>query len=88
MTYGYWIEILGCIAGILTSFAFFPQIIKLLKTKQSMGISLPAYCCTFLGCALWFSYGIMIQSLALILFNTVNVITSAYIVFLTYKYRT
>ena len=34
-----WVELMGCVAGVMTSFAFFPQIAKLLKTKQSMGIS-------------------------------------------------
>ena len=81
-----WIEIIGCVAGVLTSFAFFPQIIKLLKTKQSIGISVEAYACTLLGCCLWFIYGIFFESIALIVFNLLNIITTITIIFLSRKY--
>tara|TARA_A100001011_G_C13605168_1_gene553757 strand:+ start:182 stop:442 length:261 start_codon:yes stop_codon:yes gene_type:complete len=81
-----WIEIIGCVAGVLTSFAFFPQIIKLLKTKQSAGISISTFVCTFAGCSIWFVYGVFIDSFAIVLFNLINVITTITIIFLSRKY--
>lgn len=82
-----WIEFMGCIAGVLTSFAFIPQIIKLLKTKQSIGISVITYCCTLIGCSIWFIYGLFLQSLALILFNFINIITTLIVIVLSIKYQ-
>ena len=78
-------EILGCLAGVLTSYAYFPQIIKLWKTKQAMGISIPTYLFTFFGCLIWFIYGIFHHSIALIIFNSINLVTSSLIMFLTKK---
>lgn len=81
-----YIELLGCVAVILTSFAFFPQIIKLLKTKQSGGISISTFLCTFAGCSVWFIYGLFIDSFAIILFNLINLVTTFIIVFLFYRF--
>ena len=81
-----WVELMGCIAGVLTSFAFFPQIIKLLRTKQSMGISIGMYACTTIGCSIWFIYGIFLQSIALIVFNFINILSTLIIVYLSYRY--
>lgn len=81
-----WIEILGCFAGVLTSFAFFPQIIKLLRTKYSNGISLYTYITTLIGCVLWLIYGLYLQSLALIIFNVLNIISSIIVIVLSKRY--
>ena len=80
------VEILGCCAGVLTSVAYIPQIHKLLKTKESVSISITAYVCTFIGCFLWLIYGLINQSIALILFNILNIGTSIIIIYLSYKY--
>ncbi len=81
------LEIIGCIAGILTSFAFFPQIYKLFKLKKSLGISTFSYLCTTSGCFLWLFYGVSIHSFSLILFNIINILTSLVIVILSLRYR-
>ena len=81
-----WIEILGCIAGILTSFAFFPQIFKLLRTKYSNGISLYTYFTTLFGCILWLIYGLYLHSFALIIFNVLNIVSSIIVIVLSKRY--
>tara|TARA_Y200000002_G_C22413887_1_gene550988 strand:- start:106 stop:375 length:270 start_codon:yes stop_codon:yes gene_type:complete len=80
------VELLGCIAGVLTSFAFFPQILKLLILKKSIGISIFSYFCSFIGSLLWFIYGVYLSSFALVFFNLVNVINAIIIITLSYKY--
>ena len=80
------VELLGTFAGVLTSFAFFPQIIKLVKTRQSAGISIITYVTTLLGCLLWFIYGVFISSYPLIFFNVLNIITSTTILVLSNRY--
>ena len=81
-----WIELIGCVAGVLTSFAFFPQIMKLLRFKQSQGISVGMYACTLLGCSLWLIYGVFIGSISLILFNLLNILTTFFILILSKRY--
>tara|TARA_A100000164_G_C21668489_1_gene658410 strand:- start:191 stop:457 length:267 start_codon:yes stop_codon:yes gene_type:complete len=82
-----WIEVLGCFAGVLTSFAFVPQIFKLLRTKYSNGISIFTYFITLTGCFLWLIYGVFLGSFALIAFNVINIITSLMIIYLSKKYQ-
>lgn len=81
------LEIIGCVAGILTSFAFFPQIYKMCKIKKSLGISTFSYLCTTFGCFLWLFYGLSIHSFSLILFNIINILTSSVIVILSIRYK-
>ena len=81
------VELLGCLAGVLTSVAYFPQIVKLLKTKQAAGISIPMYFCSLTGCVLWFFYGVIINSIALIIFNVINISSAFIVIVLSLKYQ-
>ena len=65
-------EIIGLIAAVCTSFAFVPQFMKVWKTKQTKDLSLRMYYIMFLGILLWLVYGIIIESLSIILANVVT----------------
>ena len=65
-------EIIGLIAAVCTTFAFVPQVMKVWKTKQTKGLSLRMYSIMFLGILLWLVYGILIDSLSIILANVVT----------------
>ena len=65
-------EIIGLIAAVCTTFAFVPQVIKVWKTKQTKDLSLRMYSIMFLGIVLWLVYGILIDSLSIILANVVT----------------
>ena len=65
-------EIIGLIAAVCTSFAFVPQFMKVWKTKQTKDLSLRMYSIMFLGILLWLVYGILIDSLSIILANVVT----------------
>jgi len=65
-------EIIGLIAAVCTTFAFVPQVMKVWKTKQTKGLSLRMYSIMFLGIVLWLVYGILIDSLSIILANVVT----------------
>ena len=65
-------EIIGLIAAVCTTFAFVPQGMKVLKTKQTKDLSLRMYSIMFLGILLWLFYGIIIDSLSIILANVVT----------------
>jgi MtN3 and saliva related transmembrane protein len=67
-------EIIGLIAAACTTFAFFPQVMKVWKTKQTNDLSLRMYSIMFMGILLWLVYGILIDSLSIILANVVTAI--------------
>jgi MtN3 and saliva related transmembrane protein len=65
------VEILGFIAAILTTIAFFPQALKVVQTRDTRAISLSMYLAFTTGIALWLGYGIALNSWPLILSNSV-----------------
>ena len=65
-------EIIGLIAAVCSTFAFIPQVMKVWKTKQTKDLSLRMYSIMFLGILLWLVYGILIDSLSIILANVVT----------------
>ena len=65
-------EIIGLIAAVCTTSAFVPQVMKVWKTKQTKDLTLRMYSIMFLGILLWLVYGIIIDSLSIILANVVT----------------
>ena len=54
---------IGSIAAVLTTFAFLPQVIKVIKTKATESIALGLYLMQVLGIPLWLAHGLVIQDL-------------------------
>ena len=81
------IEIIGLIAAILTTAAYVPQVIKTWKTKDVESLSLSMYVVMFTGVAMWFTYGIFLNSLAIVLANIVTGVLTFTLIFLKIKYR-
>ncbi|HVS26042.1 MAG TPA: SemiSWEET transporter [Burkholderiales bacterium] len=72
-------NILGFVAGILTTLAFVPQAWRVWKTRSVKDISLGMYIIFTSGVGLWLVYGIVIHSLPLILANSVTFVLAAFI---------
>ena len=66
------IEIIGLIAAVFTTSSFFPQVVKIWKTKQAKDISTTMYIAMMIGTCFWLTYGILINSLAIIVANIVS----------------
>ena len=66
------IENIGFIAGLLTTGSFIPQVIKVYKTKSAGDISIGMLAMLLLGTSLWISYGFVIRSVPVILWNIVS----------------
>ncbi|MCF6296272.1 MAG: SemiSWEET transporter [Flavobacteriaceae bacterium] len=81
------IEIIGLIAATLTTIAYVPQVIKTWKTKDVSTLSLTMYIIMFLGVSMWFAYGILLKSIAIILANIVTGILTFILILLKLKYR-
>ncbi len=60
---------IGFVAGMLTSIASIPQVVKTLKTRHVRDISVWQPLLLAFGVALWMIYGILINDLPLILAN-------------------
>lgn len=65
-------ESIGLLAAILTTSAFVPQVYKLYKEKNAQGVSLTMYLIMFIGVLLWLLYGMLIESIAIIVANSVT----------------
>jgi MtN3 and saliva related transmembrane protein len=67
------LELFGLIAGAITSFGFIPQLIKGYRTKKLEDISYFMPIVLSLGMTLWFTYGILIDSIAVMIANAFGV---------------
>lgn len=81
------ITVLGLIAGTLTTVAFFPQFVQVLRTKSTHDISLPMYVIISTGIFLWLVYGFFINSLPVILANVVTLVIALAILVLKLRYK-
>ena len=82
-----YIEIIGFVAGILTSGSLFPQVIKSWKTKSTNDISLGWAITLTTGALLWIIYGSLIGSLPVIIANIFTFILSVTVLVLKIKYK-
>ena len=64
-----WVEMIGVIAGFLGVIAWFPQIRRVWSEKKHDGISLPTFTLVSTSLMIWVVYGIMFESVAMILAN-------------------
>lgn len=74
-------ELVGFIAGMFTTFAFLPQIFKVLKTKSTADFSSGWLGMTLTGLSLWLIYGLFINSEPIIIFNFLSIIFVIIIIF-------
>jgi MtN3 and saliva related transmembrane protein len=65
-------ETIGAAAGALTTLSFLPQVAKVLRERQTAGISRGMYGAFVLGVFLWFVYGMMIGSASIVVANLVT----------------
>ena len=75
------IELTGFIAAILTTVAFIPQVYKVWQTKSVSGMSLTMYLIFFCGVLLWLVYGLIINSLPMIIGNAVTIVLTLIILY-------
>ena len=64
-----WIEAIGLLAGILGIIAWIPQIREVWINKRHDGISLATFSVVTIALGLWLIYGILIDSISMIIAN-------------------
>jgi MtN3 and saliva related transmembrane protein len=79
-------DAIGFLAGALTTIAFVPQALKIYTSKSGKDVSARMLLIFSAGLILWLVYGVMIESLPVILANIVTLILSGAIITLKIRY--
>ncbi len=69
------IELIGMFAGILTTCAFFPQVIKTIKSRSTDDLSWEWLVMMIGGVFLWLVYGYYINSISLLVSNIITFVS-------------
>ena len=68
------IEAIGLLAGFLGVVAWGPQLREVWVEGRHDGISLPTFAIVTVALVLWLVYGLLVESVAMILANTVTMV--------------
>jgi len=80
-------EYLGYAAGILTTVAFLPQAMQLIRTRQARDISLTWAATMTAGVFFWLCYGVAKQSVPMISANGITLFLLLVILFIKLRYQ-
>jgi len=78
-------DVLAAAAACLTTIAFAPQALRVIRTRDTRSISLVMYALFVAGVAMWAAYGLLTAQPAILLANLVTFCLSG--VILVYKAR-
>ncbi len=79
-------ELVGSVAALLTTSAFLPQTLKVIREKDTRAISLGMYVVFVTGIVLWLVYGLALGSWPMIIANTITFALAATILTLKVRY--
>ncbi len=80
-------DLLGFLAGCLTTSAFVPQVLKTWKSKSTQDLSLGMWSAFSFGVLCWLAYGLKIGAWPIILTNFITLILAGIILFFKIKYK-
>ncbi|WP_226990040.1 SemiSWEET family sugar transporter [Cellulophaga baltica] len=80
-------EIIGTLAGIFTTGAAVPQIIKAWRTKKVNDVSPYMFFVLIMGVSLWTLYGILLEDVPIIITNGISTCLNATMFLLIVKYK-
>ncbi|KZD08347.1 SemiSWEET family sugar transporter [Oceanibaculum pacificum] len=81
------VDLIGTVAGALTTFSFLPQVIKTWRSRSTRDISLTMFTVFFTGALLWLIYGLLLQSFPIVLANGVTMLLVTAVIGLKLRYR-
>ncbi len=67
-------DLIGALAGALTTLAFVPQVWRIWQTRSARDLSLSMYLIFTSGVALWFVYGLLLGAWPIIVCNGVTLV--------------
>jgi len=81
------VTVIGLVAGTFTTISFFPQLIRVCKTRSTRDISLWMFLLFTIGVLLWLIYGIYLLQWPVILSNLLTLISAVIILIFKLKYK-
>jgi MtN3 and saliva related transmembrane protein len=81
------IEIMGIIAGGLTTTSLVPQVIKTYKSRSAEDLSLKMFSLFSLGVLLWLIYGFINKDLPIILANGFTLMLALTLLFFKFRFK-
>jgi MtN3 and saliva related transmembrane protein len=79
-------DILGYLAGTLTTAALVPQVWRTFRTKDVSGISLRMYTIFTIGIAVWLAYGVLLDETPMLVANSVSLVLACAVLAMKLKY--
>jgi len=80
-------EMLGNIATIMIVLAYVPQLINVIKTKSTVGMTTPFIATLLTALSCFLMYGILIKNLPLMITNGFSVVQIGVIAYYKIKYK-
>jgi MtN3 and saliva related transmembrane protein len=81
------IQILGLAAGLLTTIAFLPQVIKTWKSRSAKDLSLGMFSLFCAGVVLWLTYGILMRDIPVIAANFMTLMLASTLLFFKLRFK-
>ncbi|MBV8938275.1 MAG: SemiSWEET transporter [Alphaproteobacteria bacterium] len=81
------VDIIGTFAASLTTFAYVPQAVKVLRERKTHAISLGMYIVMSTGIAAWIVFGAIMGSWPLVIGNGVTLVLTLTILWTKLRYR-
>ncbi len=79
-------ELLGFLAGALTTLGLIPQIVRLFRLRSAHEISLPFTLLFLTGALSWLVYGISLGLMPVITWNSISIVLLTLILYAKLKY--
>jgi MtN3 and saliva related transmembrane protein len=86
MTLAWLIDFVGASGAVLTTLCWLPQVLKVIREKETRALSLPATVAFSVGVVLWLVYGLAIGDWPLIGSNAVTLALMAPILAMKLRY--
>lgn len=82
------VDILGTVAGVVTTLTFLPQVIKTWKEKSAKDVSLMMFLIAAINEVMWIAYGALLTpvSWVIIITNAVLLVFSSIMIWLKLRY--
>lgn len=81
------IQLLGLAAGMLTTIAFLPQVIKTWKSRSAKDLSLGMFSLFCAGVVLWLTYGILVRDIPVIAANFMTLVLASTLLFFKLRFK-
>lgn len=80
------IEYLGFTAGAFVAISLLPQLVKAVRTKSTLDISITWSLINEIGQILWIIYGAVIQSQSLVIMSSITLLMNTFLIMLKIRY--